>query len=415
MNGVIFMSKPFGEIKFSQRILKVEESPTFALERKVDEIDSRLKKEGNYVVRFGIGQPDFNTPDNIKEAGKRAIDENKTKYTPSSGIKELKMAVAAKLEKENSVRYDADNILVGNGAKQVLDDIMRTLVDINDMVLLPKPYWVSYSQQVILSGGIPVGVNFNEDLKMDLEHFRQVIKNNTKNGSAGSIKLLILNSPNNPTGAVYTKKELEAIGEICLSNNIFIVSDEVYEKFIYGRAKHYSIASFSDELKEATITVNAVSKTYAMTGWRIGYCAARRDIIKQMAKVQDQSPSNPCTISQWAALEALTGSQDSVGIMRNEYEKRRDYIYKRLKNIKGIECTIPEGAFYIFPDISGLYNGSRIKGSAKFAEELLGQAYVAVVPGFTFGDDNYIRISYAASMDKIVDGMDRFEEFCKGI
>lgn len=391
----------------SKKVLKLEESPTFALEKKADELDALLKKEGSFVVRFGIGQPDFNTPANIKDAAKKAIDENKTKYTASTGIVELKKAIVNKFGNDNKIRYGIENIFVGNGAKQVLDVIIRSFLNKGEMVLVPKPYWVSYTQQVVLSEGEPVAVKFNKDLKIDISDL-----NNTAKANAQKIKLLILNSPNNPTGAVYSKKELEDIGEICLKNNIFIISDEVYENFIYGDAKHYSIASFSDELKNLTITVNAVSKTYAMTGWRIGYCAADSAIIKQMTKIQDQAASNPCTPAQWAALEAIEGNQDSVEIMRKEYEKRRDYIYKKLNSIKGIKCNLPEGAFYVFPDISALFN-NKVKNAFDFAGELLEKAKVAVVPGGAFGDDNYIRISYATTIEKIEEGMNRLEKFCK--
>lgn len=391
----------------SKKVLKLEESPTFALEKKADELDALLKKEGSFVVRFGIGQPDFNTPANIKDAAKKAIDENKTKYTASTGIVELKKAIVNKFGNDNKIRYGIENIFVGNGAKQVLDVIIRSFLNKGEMVLVPKPYWVSYTQQVVLSEGEPVAVKFNKNLKIDISDL-----NNTAKANAQKIKLLILNSPNNPTGAVYSKKELEDIGEICLKNNIFIISDEVYENFIYGDAKHYSIASFSDELKNLTITVNAVSKTYAMTGWRIGYCAADSAIIKQMTKIQDQAASNPCTPAQWAALEAIEGNQDSVEIMRKEYEKRRDYIYKKLNSIKGIKCNLPEGAFYVFPDISALFN-NKVKNAFDFAGELLEKAKVAVVPGGAFGDDNYIRISYATTIEKIEEGMNRLEKFCK--
>lgn len=391
----------------SKKVLKLEESPTFALEKKADELDALLKKEGNFVVRFGIGQPDFNTPANIKDAAKKAIDENKTKYTASTGIVELKKAIVNKFGNDNKIRYGIENIFVGNGAKQVLDVIIRSFLNKGEMVLVPKPYWVSYTQQVVLSEGEPVAVKFNKDLKIDISDL-----NNTAKANAQKIKLLILNSPNNPTGAVYSKKELEDIGEICLKNSIFIISDEVYENFIYGDAKHYSIASLSDELKNLTITVNAVSKTYAMTGWRIGYCAADSAIIKQMTKIQDQAASNPCTPAQWAALEAIEGNQDSVEIMREEYEKRRDYIYKKLNSIKGIKCNLPEGAFYVFPDISALFN-NKVKNAFDFAGELLEKAKVAVVPGGAFGDDNYIRISYATTIEKIEEGMNRLEKFCK--
>jgi len=391
----------------SKKVLKLEASPTFALDAKANEIDIELKKQGDYVVRFGIGQPDFNTPENIKEAGKKAIDDNKTKYTPAAGIGELKEAIANKFKKDNGLDYEPSNILAGIGAKQVLDTIIRAFIDPGDGVLVPRPYWVSYTQQVILSDGVPLEVDFKEDLKIDIDHLKKLITD-----FENPIKLIIINSPNNPTGAVYSKEELEEIAQICLDNGIYIIADEVYEKFIYGNTSHYSIAGFSQELKDITITVNAVSKTYAMTGWRIGYCAADQAIIKQMSKIQGQSPSNPCSIAQWAATEAMEGDQGSVELMRNEYEKRRNYVYDRLKAIDGIECGLPEGAFYAFPKVSNLYN-DRIKSSDDFSGRLLEEGRVAVVPGSAFGDDRYVRISYAASMDKIVDGMDRIEKFCK--
>jgi len=393
----------------SRKVLRLEASPTFALDSKANEIDAEIKKQGDYVVRFGIGQPDFNTPENIKEAGKKAINDNKTKYTPAAGINELKTAIVNKFKRDNGLDYEPANILAGIGAKQVLDTIMRAFLNPGDGVLVPKPYWVSYPQQVLLSGGVPLEVDFKDDLKIDIEHLKSVIS-----GFDDPIKLIILNSPNNPTGAVYTKKELEEIGNICLKNGIYIIADEVYEKFIYGDGTHHSIAGFSKGLKEITITVNAVSKTYAMTGWRIGYCAADKTIIKQMSKIQGQSPSNPCSIAQWASIEAIEGDQGSVEFMRNEYEKRRNYVYDRLKNIEGIEFGLPGGAFYAFPKVSELYN-NRVKSSDDFSKQLLEEVKVAVVPGSAFGDDRYVRISYAASMDKIVEGMDRIEKFCKSL
>ena len=390
----------------SENVLGLEESPTFALERKVGEIDGKLKARGGYVVRFGIGQPDFNTPENIKEAGKKAIDENKTKYTASTGISELKEAIVEKFKRDNDLEYGIENIFVGNGGKQVLDAIMRAFINPGDAVLVPRPYWVSYTQQVMLSGGNPVEVGFNDALKIDTGHLKELINQHGRN-----IKLLILNSPNNPTGAVYNRAELEEIADICLANKIFIISDEVYEKFIFGDSEHISIASFGKDIKDLTLTVNAVSKTYSMTGWRIGYIAAASEIISQMTKIQDQSTSNPSTPAQWAAVEAITGNQDSVEVMRKEYEKRRDYIYNRLNAIKGIRCGLPEGAFYVFPDVSSFY-GNEIKNSFDFSTGLLEEAYVAVVPGGAFGDDRFVRISYATTLDKIEEGMNRIEEFC---
>ena len=403
------MSEKSLEKILSEKVLKLKASPTFALDAKANELDVELKKQGDYIVRFGIGQPDFNTPENIKDAGKKAIDDNKTKYTPAAGIGELKEAIVNKFKKDNGLDYEPANILAGIGAKQVLDTIMRAFVNPGDGVLIPKPYWVSYTQQVVLSDGTPLEVDFKDDLKIDIEHLKKIITD-FKN----PIKLIIINSPNNPTGAVYSKEELEEVAQICLENGIYIIADEVYEKFIYGDVTHHSIAGFSQDLKDITITVNAVSKTYAMTGWRIGYCAADQAIIKQMSKIQEQSPSNPCSIAQWAAIEAMEGDQGSVELMRNEYEKRRNYVYDRLKAIDGIECSLPEGAFYAFPKVSDLYN-SRIKSSDDFSGQLLEEGRVAVVPGSAFGDDRYIRISYAASMDKIVEGMNRIEKFCKGL
>ncbi len=393
----------------SEKVLKLEPSPTFALDAKANEIDAEIKKQGDYVVRFGIGQPDFNTPENIKEAGKKAIDDNKTKYTPAAGIPELKSAIIEKFKKDNGLDYEPANIMAGIGAKQVLDTIVRAFVNPGEGVLVPKPYWVSYTQQVVLNDGVPLEIDFKDDLKLDVDHLKKTIKD-FKN----PIKLIIINSPNNPTGAVYSRQELEEIADICLKNNIYIIADEVYEKFIYGDVQHHSIAGFSQDLKDITITVNAVSKTYAMTGWRIGYCAADQAIVKQMSKIQGQSPSNPCSIAQWASIEAMNGQQGSVELMRNEYEKRRDYVYKRLKDIDGIECGLPEGAFYAFPKISGLFGG-KVNSSDDFSNQLLEEVKVAVVPGSGFGDDNYVRISYATSMDKIVDGMDRIEKFCKSL
>ncbi|MCJ7665264.1 MAG: pyridoxal phosphate-dependent aminotransferase [Actinobacteria bacterium] len=403
------MSETSLEQILSGKVLRLESSPTFAIDSKANELDIELKKQGDYIVRFGIGQPDFNTPENIKEAGKKAIDDDRSKYTPASGINELKAAIVNKFKRDNGLEYEPANILAGIGAKQVLDTIMRAFINPGDGVLVPKPYWVSYTQQVLLSGGIPMEVDFKDDLKIDVDHLKSLIAD-FKN----PVKLIILNSPNNPTGAVYLREELEEIGNICLENGIYIISDEVYEKFIYGGIVHHSIAGFSRELKDLTITVNAVSKTYAMTGWRIGYCAADKAIIKQMSKIQEQSPSNPCTIAQWAAIEAMEGDQSSVGLMRDEYEKRRNYVYERLKATYGIECGLPEGAFYAFPKVSNLYN-SRIKSSDDFSGRLLEEAKVAVVPGSAFGDDRYVRISYAASMPKIIEGMDRIEKFCKSL
>ncbi|MBI4972819.1 MAG: pyridoxal phosphate-dependent aminotransferase [Candidatus Omnitrophica bacterium] len=415
----------------SEKIKKIEPSPTFALAARINE----MKKRGIDVISFGIGEPDFDTPENIKTAATNAIKSNFTKYTPSSGIPELKEAVARKFKHDNGLDYKPSEILVSCGAKQCLYNMMQALLNPGDEVIIPVPYWVSYIEQVKLADGRPVLLE-TDRFKINPDTLREGITKKTR--------LLILNSPSNPTGAVYTKEELEEIANIVVEKNIFVISDEIYEKFIYPQmdasarthkpiddakhrpavlrqwngvkrsSRHYSIASFSDDIKKLTITVNGVSKTYAMTGWRIGYCAASEEIIKAASNMQDQSTSNPCSVSQKAALEALNGPQDSVEIMRKEFEKRRNFIVKRLNEIPGVECSTPQGAFYVFPKVSKLYENG-IKNSLAFSNTLLEKARIAVVPGSAFGADDYIRLSYATSMKNIEEGMDRLEEFCKNL
>ncbi|MFN3739506.1 MAG: pyridoxal phosphate-dependent aminotransferase [Thermodesulfovibrionales bacterium] len=364
-----------------------------------------MKADGKDVVNFGVGEPDFDTPDNIKEAAIRAIKEGFTRYTPASGIIELKDAIIEKLKRDNGLSYSRDEIIVSCGAKHSLYNIAQALFDKGDEVLIPVPYWVSYPEQVALNDAKPVFVKtFEEDsFILKPEVLSECITKKTK--------ALILNSPSNPTGTVYTKKDLEAIAEICLRHNIFIISDEIYEKLIYDGNKHISIASLGEEINKKVIVVNGISKAYAMTGWRIGYAAGPREIIKAMAAIQSQSTSNPTSIAQKAAVEALKGPQDSIKRMVEEFDRRRRFIVNELRTIPGISCIMPAGAFYVFPKIDGLFgkkcSGYVIENSSALCMYLLKEVSVATVPGSAFGDDRYIRLSYATSMDNIKRGLQR--------
>jgi len=377
----------------SKKVQNIKPSVTLSISSKFNE----MKKAGEDVVGFGAGAPDFDTPDNIKEAAKSAIEEGFTKYTAVSGITELKEAICEKFEKENRVFYSVEEIIVSNGGKQVLSNIMKAVLDEGDEVIIPVPYWVSYPEQVKLAGGVPVFCE-TDDLKVRADLIREKISDKTK--------ILIINSPNNPSGIVCSREELEKIAKLVVEKDILVISDEVYEHFIYGDKKHYSIASFGEDIKERTFTVNAVSKTYSMTGWRIGYCGGPKEIIKAMTAIQSHETSNPCSISQKAAVEALVGSQESVAEMKGEFEKRRNVIVEGLNKIPGVSCLVPEGAFYVFLDISG----TGIK-SKEFCEKLLDSEGVAVIPGAGFGADNYVRLSYAVSMEDIEEGLERIGKF----
>ena len=381
----------------SNRAKNIAPSVTLAITAKA----KQMKKEGIDVVGFGAGEPDFDTPDNIKEAAKKAIDEGFTKYTPVPGIPELREAVAKKFQKENNLAYAPDQIIVSNGGKHTLYNIMLAILDKGDEVIIPVPYWVSYEEQVKLAEGKAVFCN-TDNFKIKADLIAEKVTPKTK--------LLILNSPNNPSGAVCDKNELKKIADLAVEKNFYVVSDEVYEKLIYDGNEHVSIASLNNEIYKRTITVNAVSKTYSMTGWRIGYCAGPADLIKGMSNVQSHTTSNPCSIAQKAALEALNGPQEKAAEMIKAFDERREFMFKRLNEIKGIKCSKPEGAFYCFPDISG----TGLK-SMEFTEKLLEQEKVAVVPGKDFGNDNCVRLSYATSMENIKKGLDRIEKFCESL
>lgn len=373
----------------------------------------KMKKEGIDVISFGAGEPDFDTPSNIKAAAIEAINKGYTKYTASSGIIELKEAVIKKLHRDNNLNYNTNQIIISCGAKQALSDTFMAILNPGDEVIVPVPYWVTYPELVKLSGGVPVYAKCSKDngFKYDFNKIEKIVSEKTK--------AIIINSPNNPSGSVYTKDELEKLAEFAKKHDLIIISDEIYENLIYGNTKHISIASLSDDAYKRTVVINGVSKSYSMTGWRIGYAAASEDIIKLMSSIQSHTTSNPSSISQYAALEALNGDQSTVPMMRNEFLKRRDYMVKKINSIKDISCSKPEGAFYVLIDISKLFNkkisNNIIKGSVDFSKYLLDEEKVAVIPGAGFGIDNYVRLSYATSMENIVEGLSRIEHFINKI
>ena len=394
----------------AKRALAIKPSPTLATAAKA----KALKAQGYDVVDFGVGEPDFDTPDNVKEAAMRAIRSGFTKYTPASGTDELKEAVVEKLGKDNGLEYERSQIIISCGAKHSLYNIAEALFDPRDEVIIPSPYWVSYPDQVLLNDAKPVIVKTTEQegFKLSAKKLEKAITKKTK--------AIILNSPSNPTGLAYDAKTLEEIAAIAVKRGIYVISDEIYEKLIYDGFRHVSIASLGPEIKNLTIVVNGVSKSHAMTGWRIGYAAGPKDVITAMANIQSQSTSNPTSISQKAAVEALRGPQDFIVTMNVEFDKRRRYMVDRLNKINGVSCLMPVGAFYAFPKISSFFgkrtpNGTTIRNSADLAVYLLEDAKVALVSGDAFGAKDHIRLSYATSMENIVKGMDRIEETLHGL
>ena len=387
-------------MKLSKRAKNIQPSLTLSITAKAKE----MKKQGIDVVSFGAGEPDFDTMQNIKDAAKRAIDDGFTKYTSTSGITELKEAVCAKLRRDNWLDFEPKEIIVSAGAKQALFNIIMTLIDEGDEVIIPVPYWVSYAEMVKLACGKSIFLKTN-NFKIDPQRLEKAITPKTK--------MLILNSPANPTGIVYEEKELKQIAHVCVKYNIIVLSDEAYEKLTYGK-KHHSIASINDKIRRLTIVVNGVSKTYAMTGWRIGYAAGPEEVIKAAIRLQDHSTSCASSISQKAALAALTGPQDHIEKMVWEYKRRRDFMIERINRIKGVYANRPDGAFYLFANVADFY-GDRVKGSLDFCQQLLDEANVAVIPGIAFGDDRFIRLSFAIGMDHIRRGLERMEKFCDKI
>lgn len=391
-------------MKLADRVHRIQPSPTLVIDAKA----KALKAEGIDIIGFGAGEPDFGTPTNIREAAKRAIDAGHTRYTPVGGTDELKNAIIDKLQRDNGLTFSRDQISVACGAKHSLYNISQALIQEGDEVIIPAPYWVSYPDQVLLAGGTPVVIQTDEktSFKVTPEQLEKAVTPRTK--------ALILNSPSNPTGSAYSKEELQAIGEVCLRHDFIIISDDIYESLLYDGIPFFNIASAVPELVSRTIVVNGVSKTYAMTGWRIGYAAGPKDVIGAITKMQSQSTSNPSSVAQKAAVEALSGPQDAVAMMRGEFEKRRTYIVERLNTVKDIQCFRSTGAFYAFPNISKLFGksfaGKVISNSTELAAYFLDEARVAVVPGIAFGADNYIRLSYATSMENIQTGIDRIEK-----
>jgi aspartate aminotransferase len=396
-------------MKLASRISTIKPSPTLAITAKAN----ALKAEGRDVISFGAGEPDFDTPDHIKMAAVKAIDEGFTKYTPVDGICELKDAIISKLSRDNQLTYDRSEIVVSCGGKHTLYNLTQVLFEEGDEVIIPSPYWVSYLDMVLLSGARPVILKTGEaeGFKILPKQLEAAITRNTK--------ALIMNSPSNPTGAVYTARELAALAEVIAGKEMLVISDDIYEKIIYDDRPFKNIASLSKELRNRTVVVNGVSKTYAMTGWRIGYAAGPEEIIKAVTKLQSQNTSNPASISQWAAVEALNGNQESVPEMVEEFRRRRDVIVEKLNAIPGVTCALPDGAFYVFPDVSSLfgrsYEGQTLSNSSDFAAYLLDRANVAVIPGVDFGDDNHIRLSYATSLKNIEEGLKRINSAVKGL
>ena len=376
-------------------------SPTLAVTMKA----KALQKEGRDIIGFGAGEPDFDTPDNIKAAAIRAIEEGFTKYTPVGGIDELKDAVIEKLRKDNGLVYTRPQIVVSTGAKHTLFNMAQVLFGLGDEVIIPSPYWVSYPDIVLLADASPVFVAGGE-----LEGFK-ITPAKLKVAITEKTKAIILNSPSNPTGAAYTLDELKGLAEVLKGTEIIVISDDIYEKVVYDDFRFTNMANVSEEMKEQTIVVNGLSKSHAMTGWRMGYAAGPDNVIAAMTEIQSQSTSNPTSIVQKAAIEALLGDQSFIPKMVAEFKKRRDVIVGALNDIPGITCAMPPGAFYVFPKVSALYgknyNGKTISTSNDFSEFLLDEANVAVIAGGAFGNDNYIRLSYATSMELIVEGMKR--------
>ncbi|MBF4693636.1 pyridoxal phosphate-dependent aminotransferase [Fusibacter ferrireducens] len=370
----------------------------------------QLKESGVDIVSFGAGEPDFNTPEYIRTAAIKQIEKGGNGYTAASGLIELKKAICDKLKRDNELDYNPEQIVVSSGAKHSLFNSLQALLNPGDEVIIPSPYWVSYYELVKMADGEPVLVEAQASnlFKVTVEQMEQAVTTKTK--------AIILNSPNNPTGAVYSKEELVAIGDFAVRHDLYIISDEIYEKLIYGK-QHYSIAALSEAFKERTIVVNGLSKAYAMTGWRIGYTASSVEIAKIMSNIQSHATSNPNTIAQYASIEALNGDQSPIEVMRQAFDERRQYMVKTINNISNVSCVEPEGAFYVMVDISYFLGkkieGIEVKNSIDLASVLLDHANIAVIPGIAFGVDDYVRLSYATSMANIEEGLKRLKAFCE--
>lgn len=390
-------------MKLAARVAKVKPSETLAITAKAN----ALRAQGRDVIGFGAGEPDFDTPDHIKKAAIAAIEAGFTKYTPVGGTDELKDAIIRKLKVDNNLEYKRSEVVVSCGAKHTLYNLAQALFGEGDEVIIPAPYWVSYPDIVVLAGGTPVIVDTLEKdgFKMKPEQLKAAI--------TGRTKAVILNGPSNPTGAAYSPDDLKALADVLAPTDIVIISDDIYEKILYADYPFANMVTVDPRLKDRTVVVNGVSKAYAMTGWRIGYAAGPEEVIGAIAKIQSQNTSNPTSISQKASVAALNGDQSVVAMMVGEFRKRRDYIVPALNDISGIRCLMPEGAFYVFPNVSGIYGrsfaGREIKNSTEFIEYLLDEANVATVPGAAFGSDAHIRLSYATSLKNIEEGVKRIK------
>lgn len=391
-------------LNLSRRIKKMKPSITVELTGKIGE----LKRQGVNIIAFNIGEPDFSTPENINEAAHKAIDQGFTKYTAVPGTLDLREAICKKLKDDNHIVYKVNEICVSTGAKQALVNAVLTICDVEDEVILPVPYWVSYIEMIRLAESTPVLVATDENngFQLDIEKIKETITDKTR--------AIILNTPNNPTGAVYSETVMRELGELAVKHNFYIIADEIYEKLIYDGEKHISMASLSPEIKEKTITINGLSKAYAMTGWRLGYAAGPQEIIRGMITLQGHMTSGTNSITQEAAVEAILGPQEKVEYMKKEFDKRRKYLAKRFNVMEGIECADTKGSFYVTPNISSLfgktYKGKTLKDSIDVANFLLEEACVAVVPGDAFGAPNIIRIAYSNSIENIQLGLDAMEK-----
>ena len=396
-------------MKLAKRMAMIKPSPTLAVDAKA----KSMKAQGIDVIGFGVGEPDFDTPENIKNAAIKALKAGFTKYTPAGGTDELKAAVCDKFKNENGIEYTLADVLISCGAKHSLYNIFQALLDDGDEVIIPAPYWVSYPDMTYLAGAVPVSIPTTEQSGF------KITPGQLKKAITPKTKMFILNSPSNPTGASYSHDDLAGLAQVLLGTDIIVVSDEIYEKLVYDGFTSTSIATVEPRLKAQTIIVNGVSKTYSMTGWRIGYAAGPADAIKAMANIQSQSTSNPTSFAQKGAVEAMQGPQGFIAEMVEEFDRRRTYMVKRLNGIAEFSCLTPNGAFYAFPNVSGVYGksveGIAINNSNDFATYLLEKANVAVVAGGAFGADNNIRLSYATSMGNIEKGIDRIEKAVKAL
>ncbi|UCF29868.1 MAG: pyridoxal phosphate-dependent aminotransferase [bacterium] len=390
-------------MELAKRVKGIKPSPTLAITAKA----KQMKADGLDVVGFGAGEPDFDTPDNIKQAAIRALEEGFTKYTPVPGTNEAKDAVIRKLKRDQGLDYERENIIISCGAKHTLYNIAQAMFEEGDQVIIPAPYWVSYPDQVILASAEPVIVDASErtGFTVTAKDLERVTTKRTK--------ALVVNSPSNPTGAAYTREQLEEIADFARKRDMFVISDEIYEKLVYDGFEFTSIAQLAG-MQDRTVVVNGLSKAYSMTGWRIGYAAGPKELVSAMTKIQSQSTSNPTSFALPATEEALDGPQEFISVMLAEFDRRRLYIVDRLNAMDGVTCFRPQGAFYVFPNFSDLYGrtfgGKKIGDSNGFADYLLDQAKVAIVPGIAFGADDYARLSYASSMENIEKGLDRIEK-----